>query len=186
MDKYLNQEKSIPTAQNLRELGNAQFALRNYVSCIKFYTNSILSCPADNKNEISIAYANRSAALFQLELYADCIADIDSAINHGYPIHLLPKVLIRKAKSLKRLGKAEDYETVFTELNLAMNNLQLTETKTIKTKELLKEIENLSKECQHSGKRNFKENLNKEAAVPMLLCGENPLLKNSSSALDIR
>lgn len=186
MDKYLKLEKSVVTAQHLREAGNAQFAQKNYISCIKNYTNSILNCPSGNTNEISLAYANRSAALFQLELYADCISDIDSAISHHYPVHLLPKILIRKIKSLKNLGKMEDCATVSLELDSAMKNLQLTETKTSKTKELLKEIENISSQCSNNGKRAVKDNASKLTEVPSLLWGENPLFKHSSSALDVR
>jgi len=185
-DKYLKPEKSVSASLDFKETGNSQFAQKNYISSIKFYTNSILSCPPRNKNEISIAYANRSAALFQLELFADCIADIDSALNHSYPAHLLPKILIRKVKSLKNLGKTEDCEIVSAQLDEAMKNLQLAETKTGKTQELLKEVKNLSNRRLNISEGTSKENVQTLTEVPILLYGENSLFKHASSALDIR
>ena len=82
---------------------------------IETYTQSILSCPEENEVEQSLALANRSAALFQLELYEDCLEDIKMAISKKYPSHLLPKILVRKIKSLKKLGIVEDLPTTLEE-----------------------------------------------------------------------
>jgi hypothetical protein len=49
------------------------------------------------------------------------------AIKKNYPSHLLPKVLIRKMKSLKKLGKEEDLQTTIEELESVMKHLQMTE-----------------------------------------------------------
>ena len=91
-------------------------SLKDYSTCIETYTQSILSCPEKNEVEQSLALANRSAALFQLELYEDCLKDIKMAISKKYPSHLLPKILVRKIKSLKKLGIVEDLPTTLEEL----------------------------------------------------------------------
>ena len=174
MDQYLIQEKSAASAQSLRGKGNIQFSLKNYASSVKLYTDSILCCPSDDTNEMSIAYANRSASLFQLELYEDCIADIDIAINHRYPAHLLPKILIRKMKSLNILRKTEDLKTVFVELDSAMKNLQLTEMKTSKMITLISKIFPFM--CQYYFQRNCNQK-SKVCSTDAQICAKDPTRK---------
>jgi hypothetical protein len=62
---------------------------------------------------ISLTYKKiescRSAALFQMNYYKDCIKDIDRALECGYPKpQLLYMLHLRKAKCLKFLKK--DYD----------------------------------------------------------------------------
>ncbi|NXN76642.1 SMYD4 protein, partial [Himantopus himantopus] len=57
--------------------------------------------------EVSICFANRSAALFHLGHLEVCLEDIARAESHGYPDRLLPKVLLRKAECLLRLGRLQ-------------------------------------------------------------------------------
>jgi SET and MYND domain-containing protein 4 len=48
----------------------------------------------------------RSAALFQMKLYEDCIKDVDRALALGYPkSQEIYSLHLRKAKCLKFLGK---------------------------------------------------------------------------------
>ncbi|NXC74113.1 SMYD4 protein, partial [Anhinga anhinga] len=58
--------------------------------------------------EVSVCFANRSAALFHLGCFEVCLEDIARAESHGYPDRLLPKVLLRKAECLLCLGRLQD------------------------------------------------------------------------------
>ncbi|NXY48471.1 SMYD4 protein, partial [Ceuthmochares aereus] len=58
--------------------------------------------------EISICFANRSAAIFHLGHFEVCLEDIARAESHGCPDRLLPKVLLRKAECLLCLGRLRD------------------------------------------------------------------------------
>jgi len=40
-----------------------------------------------------------------MNLYEDCLKDIDRAISHNYPDNLKYKLLARKARCLKYLGR---------------------------------------------------------------------------------
>ncbi|CAB3380919.1 Hypothetical predicted protein [Cloeon dipterum] len=51
-----------------------------------------------------MAYANRSAALFHLDMYVDCYRDISRALNTGYPNNMKYKLYVRQAKCLKACG----------------------------------------------------------------------------------
>lgn len=123
MNYRLKREISLSSAKNLREAGNRLFAARDFSTCVETYSQSILSCPAENPEESSLAHANRSAALFQLELYDDCIRDIETALENSYPANFVPKLLLRKVKSLKKLGMSEDSEVVMRDLEVAMENM---------------------------------------------------------------
>jgi hypothetical protein len=127
MNHQVKRERSDEATKFFREVGNRQFSLKDYSTCIETYTQSILSCPEENDVEQSLALANRSAALFQLELYEDCLKDIKMAISKKYPSHLLPKILVRKIKTLKKLGIVEDLPTTLEELESAMKHMQMTE-----------------------------------------------------------
>ncbi|KGL74452.1 SET and MYND domain-containing protein 4, partial [Tinamus guttatus] len=58
--------------------------------------------------DVSLCFANRSAALFHLGHFEACLEDIARAQGHGYPDKLLPKVLLRKAECLLCLGRSQD------------------------------------------------------------------------------
>ncbi|NWX20975.1 SMYD4 protein, partial [Aegotheles bennettii] len=58
--------------------------------------------------EVSVCFANRSAALFHLGHWEVCLEDIARAESHGYPERLLPKVLLRKAECLLCLGRLQE------------------------------------------------------------------------------
>ena len=127
MNHQIKSEKSLDLCVSLRESGNKLFSLKDYSSCIEVYTKSILSCPNENVKELGLAFANRSAALFELHLYEDCIEDIDTAISKHYPSHLLPKILLRKVKALKKLGLTEGYNKTLTEIEAAIKVMEISD-----------------------------------------------------------
>ena len=45
-----------------------------------------------------MALGNRSATLYQLKHYRDCLADIEIALKYGYPEHLQYKLYDRKGR----------------------------------------------------------------------------------------
>lgn len=117
--------KSVDTSKSLRETGNHQFGLKDYPACVRTYTEAILVCPEESTQECSLALANRSAALFQMELFTECISDIDAALEKNYPSILVPKVLVRKAKCLCKLS--QDYNQILANLEVAMQVLNVSD-----------------------------------------------------------
>ena len=119
--------QSISASKNYREKGNQLFSIKDYIGSVHTYTLSIATCPAENKEELSIAHANRSAALFHLELYEDCISDIEVALKLGYPDKLHFKIILRKAKCFQKLGKDDFVKTTIAELEDNIDNLKIFE-----------------------------------------------------------
>jgi tetratricopeptide (TPR) repeat protein len=106
----------------LRNQGNEHFKAGSYPEARLLYTQSIAAGVGGplgalayaNRFEILsnqfrlklIIYCHRSAALFHMQLYKDCIKDIDRALILGYPNHQLKYNLhLRKAMCLQFLIK---------------------------------------------------------------------------------
>lgn len=63
------------------------------------YTKSIAHAKY-NSEELSLVYADRSAALFKARLYQDCLLDISRALALPYPDNLRAKLYARQARCL--------------------------------------------------------------------------------------
>ncbi|XP_044020549.1 uncharacterized protein LOC122860698 [Aphidius gifuensis] len=111
---YLTEEKTVADSISWRTDGNNEYKhSRNKDSLSKSitsYTISIAYAPLGS-SELSLAYANRSAALFKARLYEDCLLDIERALKSGYPDELKTKLFARQALSLKALDPSFDIES---------------------------------------------------------------------------
>ncbi|NWQ64547.1 SMYD4 protein, partial [Neopipo cinnamomea] len=99
--------KEPEAASFYREQGNREFGRRRYQVALRLYSKAASHEPPGSP-EVSVCFANRSAALFHLEHFEVCLEDIARAESHGYPDRLLPKVLLRKAECLLCLGRLQD------------------------------------------------------------------------------
>ncbi|CAD7667669.1 unnamed protein product [Nyctereutes procyonoides] len=90
-----------------REEGNKKFQKKDYVGATVLYSKGI-SHSRPHTVDISLCYANRSAALFYLDQYEMCLKDITRAQMHGYPERLQPKVMLRKTECLVTLGRLQE------------------------------------------------------------------------------
>ncbi|XP_071025437.1 SET and MYND domain-containing protein 4 isoform X2 [Oncorhynchus clarkii lewisi] len=92
-------QKDLERAARCRKEGNSSFKTRDYTAAVLHYSQGV--CHASLSSEqLSLCYANRSAALFHLQRYRECLEDIDRALNHGYPSHLKHKLQDRQAQCL--------------------------------------------------------------------------------------
>jgi hypothetical protein len=90
----------------LREKANAEYKNRCLSTALRGYSLAILFGPV-GESEISLAYANRSAVLFQLGHPTDALQDIEQALKgNQYPQHLQPKLRERKKKCEEMIGKS--------------------------------------------------------------------------------
>ncbi|CAH1154670.1 unnamed protein product [Phaedon cochleariae] len=95
---FLTDKKSDAIAFALRQRGNEMFKRRNNKLALDLYTESLCYAEKESENK-SLAFANRSAVLFEKEMYTECLMDIERALNHNYPDHLKPKLLNRREKA---------------------------------------------------------------------------------------
>lgn len=106
-DHYDRKEcKSVSKAQIFKKMGNKEFQEKNYIKSIELYTKCALYAPV-NSCELAVAIANRSASLFYLNRYHDCIKDIELANKLNYPRQLQYKLYLRAAQCYMKLGKQQ-------------------------------------------------------------------------------
>uniref|UniRef100_A0A8C2TGC6 Protein-lysine N-methyltransferase SMYD4 n=1 Tax=Coturnix japonica TaxID=93934 RepID=A0A8C2TGC6_COTJA len=105
--------KEPAAARFYREEGNRRFGRCCYRDAARLYSQAAAFEPPHSP-EVALCFANRSAALFHLGYFEVCLEDIARAESHGYPNRLLPKVLLRKAECLLRLGRLQDATDTLT------------------------------------------------------------------------
>ncbi|NXC49456.1 SMYD4 protein, partial [Penelope pileata] len=111
--------KEPAAARFYREEGNRWFGRGCYGDAVRLYSQAAAH-ELPGSPEVSLCFANRSAALFHLGHFEVCLEDIARAQSHGYPDRLLPKVLLRKAECLLCLGRLQDAADTLTALENKM------------------------------------------------------------------
>ncbi|NXK52118.1 SMYD4 protein, partial [Chauna torquata] len=116
--------KEPAAARFYREEGNRRFGRCCYGAAAVLYSQAA-SHELPGSPEVSLCFANRSAALFHLGHFEVCLEDIARAQSHSYPDRLLPKILLRKAECLLCLGRLQDAVDTLTavENKIAMGGI---------------------------------------------------------------
>ncbi|NXB21790.1 SMYD4 protein, partial [Rhagologus leucostigma] len=112
-------DKKPEAASWYREQGNREFKQGHYQAALRLYSK-VVSHEPPGSPEVSVCFANRSAALLHLGHFEVCLEDIARAESHGYPDRLLPKVLLRKAECLLCLGRLQDAQDILGMLESKM------------------------------------------------------------------
>lgn len=157
MYDVLNEFHGIPNAKcetkntldstKFRNQGNRIFLstprATEYIKAWELYSKSIAFAP-NNSEELSLAFANRSAVLVHLGKYSEAVNDIERALDLNYPEHLKAKLFLRKAECLALLGDSQltraHEETLFW-----LNKMCLDDTKMEKFTNKLTDIRKLPK-----------------------------------------
>ncbi|XP_022916477.1 SET and MYND domain-containing protein 4 [Onthophagus taurus] len=98
--KFETNKKNDLVSIQYRVQGNTEFNETNYQLALMFYTKSI-AFATNNSKALGLAYANRSVVLLRKDFYAQCLKDIDRALNNQYPEDLAYKLELRRSKCKK-------------------------------------------------------------------------------------
>lgn len=112
MECKLTNPKNNKKARKIREDANVKFRNKDYISAFCEYNKSVITAKIDSEDYV-LAVANRSAALYYLEEYEDCIHDIHQALAKRYPTELAYKLYEREVKCLKLIGKTSQAKLKF-------------------------------------------------------------------------
>ncbi|XP_023246232.1 SET and MYND domain-containing protein 4-like [Copidosoma floridanum] len=96
----------------------------DFIKAWETYSKSIAAAP-NKSEELSLAYANRSAVLLRLHRYAECIEDINRALELNYPNKLRGKLLFRKIECLGASENSNDVCKVLDEATSWLENITL-------------------------------------------------------------
>ncbi|XP_008693503.1 SET and MYND domain-containing protein 4 isoform X1 [Ursus maritimus] len=167
-----------------REEGNKKFQKKDYTGATVLYSKGI-SHARPHTADISLCYANRSAALFYLDEYEMCLKDITRAQMHGYPESLQPKVTLRKVECLVTLGRLQEAGQTIRHLEssfaakptLAAAQFQILQRNLCRLKMKVKERENLTATFPEVVTKVFED---------MDLREENEQIASASSSVGLR
>lgn len=109
-NNYANKErrgKNNEESKRFKDAGNKFFASKGDIDSLKraleLYTQSIAFAVPESES-IALGYANRSAALLNLNRPKECLRDIESALKNNYPEKLKSKLHIRMAQCHEALA----------------------------------------------------------------------------------
>lgn len=107
LGKEFEPRKSKQVSTDLRGLGNEQFKKKCWRKAMEFYNESLRFAEEGSEN-ISLAYANRSACFLHLQKYEKCFKDIDLAKTTNYPKRLTHKLEQRETLCVEQMEKAPE------------------------------------------------------------------------------
>ncbi|XP_015109528.1 SET and MYND domain-containing protein 4 [Diachasma alloeum] len=173
--------KSSKCAKKFKDIGNDSFKRRDYIKSLSSYTESA-KFSSVNRDDFSVAVANRSASLFHMCRYKECLEDLEVAIEAGYPRKLVYKVHLRAAQCYIKLRKSEAAED---EIRKARDVIVSDESLTATVKEtLLKQVSALSLDLQKiSPSTNLTKNDPPEVITPEKLIEINANFPSASPSM---
>lgn len=185
-------EKSADQSRSLRDEGNKFFKAKKFRNSIQLYTESLSWAPFPtdevSDSSISLAFANRSACLFQLAKYQMCLEDIRCAFRYGYPNELRYKLYDRRGQCLLAVGSIDDALESFIE---AKQHLNVSELNAKRRQQLASEIDERILTCGNR-KSNAScllddptELVNCDKSVPELREGKSTNYPSLSEACDV-
>ncbi|KAK0060383.1 SET and MYND domain-containing protein 4 [Biomphalaria pfeifferi] len=175
--------KSAEVSKVWRNKGNKYFQLKQYKTAVDAYTQSCLNAPVGSGDNLALAFGNRSAALFHLELYKECLLDIQRATESGFPVDSFHKLLSRKTSALLRLGQIKQAEQSYQMLKEFVNGNQFSLNGSSK-EEFLKEVASLAAQFSER-KTSIIDHPAPAAARPSVYIGINLIVSQASKALTL-
>ncbi|XP_068628489.1 SET and MYND domain-containing protein 4-like [Battus philenor] len=180
-------KKDLEKARQLKDKGNQAVQKGDWAQALQCYSQSIISLPQKETEELSILYANRSAALSHLEQHEETLSDINRCLSLGYPRHLRYKVCERRARTLLVVKRNQEAITAFQDTITALdeaNNLNKERRQKIRTDAKLM-LEILNKGLSLAGNPKDPEPLRKTPPKPKLPAKNNPQYPAASEAIQI-
>lgn len=167
-------------SDSLRGVGNKLYASSSFDNALKAYTRAI-SLAEKNSKPLSLAYANRSAVLFEKKNFKLCEADILLAYENSYPDELQYKLHERLGKCYINMGMHLEALNYFEKCLEVVKMSKLSEVQVKEKSEAVKAM--INKCASKSEPNNFSKFQNSVYAstVPYLHNRNNVYLSASDS-----
>ncbi|KYM99194.1 SET and MYND domain-containing protein 4 [Cyphomyrmex costatus] len=174
------QQKNLERSTAFKLSGNKEFQSKKYAASLESYSKSVIYAPSNSIN-LSIAIANRSASLFYLDKWQDCINDIKLAIELGYPENLRYKLHLRAAQCYLKLGnRTLAVETVLELRNIMTKHNMSNETKGKQMNDITSQISSMEENVDST------TDTTEFPSLPEVAYGENPNFQFASAAIEIK
>lgn len=173
--------KSESLALEAKTKGTKAYIKKKDSEALKDYTECLCLAPA-NSAIIPLAYANRSAVLYQMAKYEECLQDMERAEKTGYPAAIFHKLLTRRCSCYLNMQNKE-------KIQLSLEHCRRHTCKVpIEAREKFKKcVEDLEHKALGilAGSMNM-PNIYSDVDCPAPFNGENNVVKYMSSALEMR
>lgn len=171
--------KSSKNSNDFRIDGNKLFKNKQFWKSLEKYNQSVLTAPAGDARATSFAHANRSAVLFHLEEYELCLKDIQTSLDSNYPKEMMYKLLDRRARCYKILGRSEEAIKACSEA------LECVEVSDLKDTDKISRRNDLEKYLMQCSEKSMVSIGTKDNPVPPELTSFNDKYIATSKAFDI-
>ncbi|CAL4240925.1 unnamed protein product [Meganyctiphanes norvegica] len=179
-DKCADHGKDEEMALQAKSKGSRAYLKKRDSEAHEEFTKCLRLAP-QHSNLVSLAYANRSAVLFQMARYTECIQDIKCAELANYPDILLHKILVRRMWCYLHMGNIDAVNEALISCKQYLGKVP--EQAKEKFESSILEIETALK--NNKVKTDYREaNIIKDA--PELHMGESTKLKYMSSAFELK
>jgi len=183
-------QKSPQVAASLRSEGNQHFKMKKYMMALHKYTESMSYAPLlENDNDAensmaSLAFANRSAVLFQLKKHQLCLEDISHAFKMSYPPGLAYKLYDRKGLCLMALGRLSEAALSF---HAAVDALALSDLEHSRCQQWHTDLKKRIQSCKQENHNDLRQSLTEFSIMcPDIPAWEkNAFFESLSDACDV-
>lgn len=174
-------------SEQFRNKGNEYFKTKRYFHAIEWYSKSVMYASnyrqsENNTNNLALGFANRSAALFHLAKYTECIVDIEHALENQYPQSMLYKLHERHGKCLLSLGDPECARQCFSR---ALTNLSKSDLDEKKKSTLQKNFETCLAGCCENTINEDQQKYSSTFTMPDFGCENNKTFPSLTSAVNV-
>ncbi|XP_067007502.1 SET and MYND domain-containing protein 4 [Anabrus simplex] len=178
--------KNAEIARKFKDEGNKAFQSGDYRCALRLYSKCILKTPweAGSGQDLAVAVANRSAALYHLEHHLLALQDVAFAISLNYPQELRYKIFDRKARCLLARKQLKDAQGAFRETLVALDIAKLPEVKKQKWQTDVQIM--LAMLGKNTNLCNAPVSGEGPAILPTLTGGHNSRYESASSAIKIQ
>ena len=164
-DKFDNiqmiDSKDNAKSQKAREEGNVLFQSGNFQASLVKYSSAV-ALASRKSEELSLALANRSAALQRLNYHTKGVQDIDAALDSGYPIEKQFKIFERKGQLLRELKRFDKARDCYVKARNLVHQSSINEDKREKFKQEMDfQIARLKEKSDHAVPQNIQKERNK-------------------------
>ncbi|KAK8405295.1 hypothetical protein O3P69_001699 [Scylla paramamosain] len=151
--------KGASESEKFRNEGNRLYKEKKLEQALLAYNYGILAAPhpgldgevvGSQHEGLSLAFANRSAVLYEMGQYKLALADAERALASGYPSSKRHRLHERRAKCLQAMGKMEEANAVLEETLTALATLSLDEKEVTAAKNSISKLKSKCNEKQNT------------------------------------
>ncbi|XP_042886427.1 SET and MYND domain-containing protein 4-like [Penaeus japonicus] len=179
--KCKEHRKSESLALEAKNKGSKAYLKKKDSEALKAYTECLCLAPA-NSTIVPLAYANRSAVLYQMAKYEECLQDMERAEKTGYPSAIFHKLLTRRCSCYLNMQNKEKIQLSLEQCRRHVHEIPIEAREKFK-----KSVEDLEQKALcFLDRPKYTPSSYSDVECPALFNGESNTVKYMSNAMEMR